>query len=757
MKKIFILICILFTSFSFINAEDIDTSILDEINKLDTKELNLDFKLKSFSSCENLESIMWEYIKNYYKNHNFYKHDMIYDEGVDNISELRTSISADEMSNKNVKLSSITDKSNLWWNEDYSKTNIQVKWVDESDIIKTDWKYIYYYNEEHKYIYIIDSVSSSVLKKIAVPNSFYNISLYIHNNKLVVLSSSRINSTYKNINYIDKNNKTYTIVYDISDKSNPKLEKLYLSDWELSQSRMIWKYLYVISNNNFSSFYNFYDKNSSDLNNIKIDLSSIMPRKIELSKTLDISKQNLKIKWKKLNFNIKSENIAKCNEIEYFLPDKESLKNIDFNPSYNIISIINVEDTQEEVKSKLILANSSEIHMSLNNLYLVDSIYTSYNYKCPLNLRCISPYYYWWVSNTLVHKLNIEDNNLKYQSSNILPWTPLTQYSMDEKDDYFRIITSIDRNWKESKHSDLYILDKDLKLISSLKNLWEWENFKSSRFMGDKLFLVTFEEIDPLFVIDLIDQKNPKILWELKMPWYSTYLHPYDENHIIWLWFDTNKNKYEWVMNWWLKIDLYEINYDKKEKSSNNDYIEVKQKFTKTIWDIWSSSEATNNPRMFMWNESKKLLFLPASIYTKFSLDDYRNKDFFQWLIAFKIDKDSWIDEKYRISHFDYKKIEDARLEECKKYFIQNDESEKCVKLINGKEYCPKNQTYIPTYCYKNTEIWEYIANNPYIYQNLFVKRALWIADNVFSISDTKIIKSDIFTWNSLSNINMIK
>jgi len=85
---------------------------------------------------------------------------------------------------------------------------------------------------------------------------------------------------------------------------------------------------------------------------------------------------------------------------------------------------------------------------------------------------------------------------------------------MDEKDDKFRIITSTN-NWasRDNKsHTDLYILDKNLKKYSSLENMGEGERFQSSRFMGDKLFLVTFKQVDPLFAIELKDQKNPKIL-----------------------------------------------------------------------------------------------------------------------------------------------------------------------------------------------------------------------------------------------------
>jgi uncharacterized secreted protein with C-terminal beta-propeller domain len=79
----------------------------------------------------------------------------------------------------------------------------------------------------------------------------------------------------------------------------------------------------------------------------------------------------------------------------------------------------------------------------------------------------------------------------------------------------------------------LYVLDENLDSVSNLTDLAPGETFQSSRFIGDKLFLVTFEQIDPLFAIDLSDIQNPEVLGELKIPGFSTYLHPYNENHLI--------------------------------------------------------------------------------------------------------------------------------------------------------------------------------------------------------------------------------
>lgn len=766
MKKILFLFILFIFSFGTLNAASIeDTSIIDELAKNEVKELDFNFNLKTFESCDNLENVMSDYIKNYWKNNRdtfrwwpIYFNDVL--GGKPSMSEWVVSDSVqskDAMAPTNPEL--------IWW-KDYSETNVQVAWVDESDIVKTDWNYIYYYSETDKYVYIVEADWLKIIKKIKIPENFYSPILYIWKNRLTILSSGYSNVDYTNRWYwINRNAKTYTMVFDTTIIDSPKLTKLYISDWDLVKSRKIGDLLYVISNNSFNiPYYNF-----NTLGDIQIDSSFIIPKAIELTKTTDVSKQNLEIKWQKLAYNLKSWNVAKCNEIEYVLPDNDTLNKYGFSPSYNIISVINTQNTQDEVKTKVIAWDNAEIHMSLDNLYLTSNIYKTYNYSCPRWAYCFMPWYPRW-ENTLVHKINILWNTLKYQSSTIIPWSPLTQYSMDEFETNFRILTTTNTwSWNNTeKHTDLYILDKDLKLKWSLNNLWSWENFQSSRYIGNKLFLVTFKQIDPLFAIDLSDATKPKILWELKIPWYSTYLHPYDENHLIGLGYDTKVNQWGWTVNNWIKVDLYEVDYNKKCWDSNltadevtncasgvYKWIIVKQIHSLTLWENWSYSEALNNPRMFMWKDADKTLFLPVTLYKNSPTDQYTNIDFFQWLVTLKIDKTLGIKEKFRITHIDTSNAETERTIECAKYTKDTTEN-KCVDLIGWGQYCwAATYTYVPKYCYTNSPIWEYIASQSWNYQKSFIKRALWIWDNTYAISDDKISSSNINTWTKIDSVEM--
>ena len=117
---------------------------------------------------------------------------------------------------------------------------------------------------------------------------------------------------------------------------------------------------------------------------------------------------------------------------------------------------------------------------------------------------------------------------------------------MDEDGDHnFRIVTTLS-SWSGGTNASttgVSVLSSTGAIIGSLSGLAPGENFQSSRFIGDRLYLVTFEQIDPLFVISITDPKSPKVLGELKIPGYSTYLHPYDTNRLIGIGYDTRVNQ----------------------------------------------------------------------------------------------------------------------------------------------------------------------------------------------------------------------
>ena len=120
----------------------------------------------------------------------------------------------------------------------------------------------------------------------------------------------------------------------------------------------------------------------------------------------------------------------------------------------------------------------------------------------------------------------------------------MNQYSMDENNGYFRIATtSYDYSQgsaTSTQENNLYILDSNLNVVGQLQNLASGEDLHSARFIGDRCYLVTFNQIDPLFVVDLSNPTSPQVLGNLTIPGYSDFLQPYDATHLIGIGQDVN-------------------------------------------------------------------------------------------------------------------------------------------------------------------------------------------------------------------------
>ena len=125
--------------------------------------------------------------------------------------------------------------------------------------------------------------------------------------------------------------------------------------------------------------------------------------------------------------------------------------------------------------------------------------------------------------------------NLKTSSSETVSGSPLNQFSVDEYNGYLRIATTTSNSFIGGSESfnDVYILDSNLGVAGKIADLGLTERIYSARFVEDKGYLVTFRQIDPFYVLDLSDPRNPRKAGELKIPGYSSYLHPINKDRII--------------------------------------------------------------------------------------------------------------------------------------------------------------------------------------------------------------------------------
>ena len=209
---------------------------------------------------------------------------------------------------------------------------------------------------------------------------------------------------------------------------------------------------------------------------------------------------------------------------------------------------------------------------------------------------------------TKILKFNLNSGKINFKAEANVEGGINNQFSMDEHNGYFRIATTIGKtyNMDESTSNSLYVLDENLKEVGRIDGLAKAEKIYSVRYVGDRAYVVTFKEIDPLFVIDLSNPKNPKVLGELKIPGYSTYLHPYDDNHIIGFGYDTKANTWNTgVVNDGLKMAMFDI----------TDLSNPKEMFTVKIGDNRTRSELANNHKALLFSKEKNLIAFPVTSY----------------------------------------------------------------------------------------------------------------------------------------------
>ncbi len=186
------------------------------------------------------------------------------------------------------------------------------------------------------------------------------------------------------------------------------------------------------------------------------------------------------------------------------------------------------------------------------------------------------------IEKTKIWKISTE---MEIVANGEIPGRLLNQFSMDEHREKLRVAVTV------GNANDLYVLDSNLRIVGSLKGFGETERIFGVRFIGEKGYVVTFRQIDPFFVIDLRDPTKPEIAGELKIPGYSSYLHPIGENLVLGIGMEDGN----------VKISLFDVSDPRKPK-------ELDKFILKEHW-----SEVINNHRAFLIDEKHGIFFLPAS------------------------------------------------------------------------------------------------------------------------------------------------
>lgn len=388
---------------------------------------------------------------------------------------------------------------------------------------------------------------------------------------------------------------------------------------------------------------------------------------------------------------IEFEPVAKCGEIAYFEPIQAS--------AFITIASMNIDDFDAEVKKQTIVGSGQNVYASLDALYLAEVNY-NYGFAIPFIGDVMPPEN---PEETIIHKFALKDGDASYSGFMEAPGHILNQFSMDEFNGYFRIATTKGEVWSGNSTNNIYVFNSDLNMAGKLEELAPGEKIYSARFMGEKAYLVTFKKVDPLFVIDLSNPEKPEVLGKLKIPGYSDYLHPIDETHIIGLGkeaLEADEGDFAWYQG--IKIAIFDV----------SDVENPKEMYKTAIGDRGTDSYALHDHKAFLYDRGKNLLVIPILLaeineaqypegVEKNTYGDYT----FQGAYVYNLTLENGFELKGRITHLD---ADDESLQK------------------SGYYYDSTNS----------------------------IKRALYIDDALYTISDAKILANSL---NDLSQISELK
>ena len=529
---------------------------------------------------------------------------------------------------------------------DFSKTNNQETGVDEADILKTDGEYIYTITDKTLYILKAHPAEDAdVVSKITFKNR--PTSLFVKDDKLAVFGNIDNLDEIKQLDFSPRSGLTFFNVYDISEREEPELEKEYKFEGRYFDGRMIDENVYFVVNSQprnrgippmpiiidgpdkrhvpasdityFNIPYNnptFITVHAINLeNNENTDSETIT---VDYGQELYMSKNNIFITYteRKNEHELQQEinrDLLRSNLTE---EDKELIEKIKQTDN----------DVLSQAEKERKIMQVYEAYLRFMDYDEREALEDKTEEKLKEKLEEMK-----YLEYTIVNKLEVDNGEVDTDANGKVPGHIINQFALDEKDDVLRIATTVSARWsrldgqRTESENNVYTLDKDLEILGKIEGLAKDESIYSTRFMGDKLYMVTFKQVDPFFVIDLSNPKEPENLGKLKIPGFSRYLHPYDEDTIIGI----GRNATSTGRSRGLKVSLFDV----------SDFEDPKEVASFVTQERYAQSTALYEHKAFLFSKEKNLMVIPA-MNRYYSWRTEEREDGYNGAFVFEIAKD---------------------------------------------------------------------------------------------------------------------
>jgi hypothetical protein len=488
---------------------------------------------------------------------------------------------------------------------DYSTTNIQELGVDESDVVKTDGTHFYVAaGAEVKIVRAAPADSMAVLATIPVNGPVD--SLYLYGDMAVILY--RITSyNYSYYGYYEfalvapvydyqpyddappvegipedrPYSKTGVLIVDVADPAAPSFVQDMLFEGDLETSRLTGGRLHLVQRFRPSvpSLRYWYNATEEDLADVEAEnqalvdsltLDDLIPACYELGETGAVAAMGRAVEAG-----------------DFARPDEPQ--------GHNIITVVTVdlEDLSSGFRSCAAVADVDTVYASTRALYLAHTIYSYTRDPQPQPLAG-----YDYSQQTVIRKFDLTSDRVRNVASGRVWGRPLNQFSLGEREDILRIATTTGFVWSAglSSRSHVFCLAESrgahLDIIGTIEDIAPGERIYAARFLGERGFLVTFRQVDPLFTLDLSDPSDPKLIGELKVPGYSDYIHPLGEDHLLTIGKDPSR----------VCLSVFDV----------SDFADPRLLHKEVLSVGWSDSEALRNHKAFTFWAERDLLAVPV-------------------------------------------------------------------------------------------------------------------------------------------------
>ncbi len=501
---------------------------------------------------------------------------------------------------------------------EYSETNVQVVGVDEADLVKTDGNLMFVLSG--KDLVVLDAWPADQMHEMgrvtlkADISGFFRTETrvvalsYVNRQQFETQQTQEPEGPYYEYGYYRYEPMTLVTVIDVTTPEAPVIIDETLFEGTMLDSRRIANKLYLVQQdwgyiwNQGISYWpqeDLWGASDDVINQAFHALAQKNQEYIDALTLSDVLPSYFKLGTDGLINEASSASMTACTALYY--PSAFS--------GTGLITAVTADITGETpVQGSSVLGDWGTLYVSTQALYVAATNWS-----------------WWWMWSedddqqpeilTQIHKFTFDQQSgvAVYQASGTAPGYVLNQFSMDEFEGKLRVATTRpdwgwwdDENKSESYVTVLEQQETLLAQVGQVGGLGAGETIQSVRFVGPQGYMVTFRQTDPLYVIDLSDATQPLVSGELKIPGFSSYIHPMDETHLLTIGRDGDEEGNTFGVS----FQIFDVS-----DPANPTQVAKTTLGEDDGWESYMWSDAMWDHHAFVYFASKQMLAIPISGY----------------------------------------------------------------------------------------------------------------------------------------------